>query len=342
MMLAMPWAFLLLLPVGWHAWRRLRRRPAHGFGSLAAGLAAGRSWRQRWTWLPPVLHTAGLIALVCALARPQAKVDLVRQEQEGIAIELLLDVSSSMDASMEISGEVSNRLQAAKQVLRDFVLGNGRNLPGRPRDLIGLVTFARYADTVCPMTLNHQALAAIIEDVQPGTRPNEDGTAYGDATALAAARLKAFDETQNKNAANRPPIRTKVIVMLTDGENNAGEHLPLQAAALAKQWGIRIYTIMIGTSYSIGPAANVATSPPSPVEQTLFQMAQMTGGVFRHVFDFESLDSVYREIDQLEKSRIATVRYVDQKDLFEWFALPALAFFAIEQLLAFFVLRSVP
>lgn len=342
MMLATPLALLFLLPVGWHAWRRLRRRPVYRFGSLAAGMAAGRSWRQRWTWLPPVLHPVGLVALVGALARPQANVQLVRQEEEGIAIELLLDASSSMDARMEIKGEASNRLVAAKQVLRDFVLGNGRNLPGRPRDLIGLVTFARYADTVCPMTLNHQALASIIEEVQPGTRPNEDGTAYGDATALAAARLKAFDETQNKNDASRPPIKTKVIVLLTDGENNAGEHLPLQAAALAKQWGIRIYTVMIGASFSVGPAANASTSPPSAIEQTLFRMAAMTDGVFRHVYDFESLDSVYREIDLLEKSRIATVRYVDQKELLAWFALPALLLFSIERLLVLLVLRSVP
>ena len=342
MTLAAPWAVLLLLPVAWHVWQRLRRRPVYRFGSLAAGVLAGRSWRQRWTWLPPVLHTTGLVALIGALARPQTNVDLVRQEQEGIAIELLLDVSSSMDSRIEMNGGASNRLEAAKQALRDFVLGNGRNLPGRPRDLIGLVTFARYADTVGPMTLNHQALASMIEDVQLGTRANEDGTAYGDATALAAARLKAFDETQNRRDASRRPIKTKVIVMLTDGENNAGEHLPLQAAALAREWGIRIYTIMMGAAYSITPAADAATSPPSAVEQTLFRMAEMTGGMFRHVYDFESLDAVYREIDLLEKSRIATVRYVEQKELFAWLALPALLLFALEQLLGLLVLRTVP
>lgn len=342
MMLATPWALLLLLPVAWHVWRRVRRRPAHGFGTLAAGTAAGRSWRQRWLWLPPVLQTLGLVALVGALARPQAKVHVMRQEEEGIAIELLLDASSSMDTRMEMKGQTSNRLQAAKQVMREFVLGNGRNLPGRPRDLIGLVTFARYADTVCPMTLNHQALAAMIDDVQPGTRPNEDGTAFGDATALAAARLKAFDEVQHQGDPARPPIKTKVIVLLTDGENNSGDHLPLQAAALAKEWGIRLYTIMIGASFSVTPEADAATAPPSPVEQTLFRMAEMTGGVFRHVYDFESLDAVYREIDRLEKSRLATVRYVDQKELFAWLALPALLLFSLERILALLVLRSIP
>ena len=339
---ATPWVVFLLLPVAWHVWHRWRRRPAHRFGSLEAGLAAGRSWRQRWLWLPPALQTIGLVALVGALARPQAKVHLVRREEEGIAIELLLDASSSMDTRMEVRGETATRLQAAKKVLREFVLGNGRNLPGRPRDLIGLVTFARYADTVCPMTLNHEALAAMIDEVQQGTRPNEDGTAFGDAIALAAARLRVFDETQSKHAPGRPPIKTKVIVMLTDGENNAGEHLPLQAAALAQQWGIRIYTVMIGTAFSLQPATDAATLPPSPVEQILFRMAEMTGGVFRRVYDFEALDSVYREIDRLERSRVATVRYLEQKELFAWLALPALLLLSSERLLTLLVLRSIP
>ena len=342
MILATPWAILLLLPVAWQAWQRSRRRVALGFGSVSAAVAAGRSWRQRLRWLPAVLHVLGLVALVGALARPQARVQLVRQEEEGIAIQLLLDVSSSMDARMEIKGEVSDRLQAAKRVLHDFVLGNERNVRGRARDLIGLVTFARYADTVCPMTLNHDALASIIDDVQLGARPNEDGTAYGDATTLAAARLKTFDRVQDKNDAVRAPIKSKIIVLLTDGENNAGEHLPLQAAALAKEWGIRVYTIMIGTPLTVRSAAEIATSPPSPVEQTLLRMAEMTGGVFRHAYDFDSLDAIYREIDRLEKSRVTTVRYVDQKELFAWFALPALLLLGLERIVSLLVLRMLP
>ncbi len=314
----------------------------HRFGSLDAVLVAGRSWRQRWLWLPPLLHLLGLAAVVGALSRPQVNVELIREEEEGIAIQLLLDVSSSMDAKIEMKGETSTRLEAAKKVMRDFVLGDGTTLRGRPRDLVGLVTFARYADTVCPMTLNHSALGAIIDDVHEGTRPNEDGTAYGDATTLAAARLKSYDELQAKNDPNRPPIKSKIIVLLTDGENNAGEHLPLQAAALSKKWGIRIYSIMLGASFAIRPPAGAAVAPPSPAEQTLFRMAQMTGGVFRHVYDFDSLGSVYREIDALEKSRISTVRYIDQKELFAWFALPALLLLGAERLLSFFVLRTVP
>jgi Ca-activated chloride channel family protein len=333
---------LFLVPVAWSAWRKLRQPAVHRYGSLKAVTHAGRSWRQRWLWVPSVLHLLGLAAIVFALGRPQLNVEQVRQEEEGIAIQLLLDVSSSMDARIEMKGETSTRLEAAKKVLRDFVLGNGTTLRGRPRDLIGLVTFARYADTVCPMTLNHSALGAIIEEVREGTRPNEDGTAYGDATALAAARLRSYEELQASRGDRGAPIKTKVIVLLTDGENNAGENLPLQAAALAKNWGIRIYAIMLGASFSITPAANAATAPPSPVEQTLFRMAQMTGGVFRHVYDFDSLGSVYREIDALEKSRVSTVRFLDQKELFGWFALPALLLLCGEHLLSFFGLRTVP
>lgn len=339
MSLQNPWALLLLPLVAGVAWRRLRRRPGYAFGELGAAIAAGHSWRQRWLWLPPALHALGLVALVIALARPQSEIDLVREEREGIAIELVLDVSSSMETRIDSKGGRVTQLDVAKKVLADFVLGNGTTLPGRAQDLMGLVTFARYADTVSPMTLNHRALAAMIEEVEMSPRPNEDGTAFGDALALAAARLQVLDELQS--AAHRPPIKTKVIVLLTDGENNAGEHLPLQATAMAKSWGIRVYTIMLGMEARPLTAAEAAIAPPSPAEQILDRMAATTGGVFRHAYDLDSLNAVYKEINALEKSPVATVRYTDYTERFAWFALPALLLLALEQGLRFLFLRSI-
>ena len=114
--------------------------------------------------------------------------------------------------------------------------------------MIGLVTFARYADTVCQLTLSHDALTYITREIEVQDRPNEDGTAYGDATALAAAHLKTYETMQNqgKRSSVIPDIKSKIIVLLTDGENNCGNHLPIQSAAMAREWGIRVYTINFG------------------------------------------------------------------------------------------------
>ena len=338
-------AALLLLPLlaaafWWTRWRA--RDAALPFGTLDVIRAAGRSWRQRLLWLPPAAWWLGLGLLVLAFARPQTEAEYVREEAEGIAIAMILDVSSSMDIRLDFRGERATRFAVAKEVLETFILGDGETLTGRPHDLIGLFTFARYAETISPMTHAHEAVVSMVREMELGIRPNEDGTAFGDATALGAARLKTLEETHADGAL--PEIASKAIILLSDGENNSGNHLPLQAAVLARDWGIRIYTIMLGEG-SLGLARHVSADdvpPPNEAELVLERMAEMTGGIFRNAYDYDTLRSIYEEIDALETSNVTLVTYTDQVDRFHWFALPALLLLGLSRTLTHTLLRTVP
>ncbi|MEM7391080.1 MAG: VWA domain-containing protein [Verrucomicrobiota bacterium] len=341
--------FILLAVLLFIQWRT-RGRDAYPFSSLDAAAASGRTWRQRFHWLPPVLQTLALSVLIFALARPQQDVVEARDMREGIAIEMLLDVSSSMDMSTDYEGKSVTRLEAAKKVLEDFVAGDGDTLKGREDDLIGIVTFARYADTICPLTLSRDAVVYLTREIEIQDRPNEDGTAYGDATALAAAHLKMFEQLQaesRRSDAEMPEIKSKIIVLLTDGENNCGNHLPLQAAAMAREWGIRIYTISFGeaprmkkVNTDLGEVELPETM--SATERILREMAVSTGGIFRQASDFDSLRAVYAEIDRLEKSELKPVKYKEKRELFHLFAFLALGFISTDVLLRSTVLRVFP
>ena len=193
-----PWAFLLLLPaiLLWFAQLRVARRRTIPFPSLDPLLSSRKpSWKTRLAWLPHALRLATLVLLTTALARPQIQRSETSLEKEGIAIEMLIDVSSSMDMRIDFRDEDATRLEVAKSVLELFVLGDGESLLGRSDDLIGIISFARYADTICPLTLSHEAVVHLARSLSINDRPNEDGTAYGDATALAAARLSTLEET---------------------------------------------------------------------------------------------------------------------------------------------------
>jgi Ca-activated chloride channel family protein len=350
MTLAWPWALALLAPMlGLLLWQwRRRRRNALPFSSLHAVRAAGKTWRQRLVLLPPVLQILTLCCLILALARPQKDRVESKQVKEGIAIELLMDVSSSMDMSTAF-GRSETRLEAAKQVMEDFVAGDGDELPGRPDDLIGIVTFARYADTICPLTMSRDAVVHMTREIEVQNRPNEDGTAYGDATALAAAHLKMFEERQadRRGESGVPEIKSKIIVLLTDGENNCGKHLPLQAAGMARQWGIRVYTISFGDK---PPVRQVETSEGrmaipdemSPTEKVLQQMADSTGGIFRRAADLNSLRAVYAEIDRLEKTELKPLAYKRKEEAFGWFLLVALGLLYLDVWTRSLVIRMVP
>jgi Ca-activated chloride channel homolog len=224
-------------------------------------------------------------------------------------------------------------------------------LSGRPNDLLGLITFARYADTVCPLTLSHEALAFLAEQLTINDRPNEDGTAYGDATALAAARLARVEETlpvPEEGTAEVIPIKSKLIILLTDGENNCGRMLPLQAAALAKEWGIRIYTISLTDPPKNqyvrveGEESIEVARGRTAAEQVLEQMATSTGGIFRRAHDFDTLKAVYREIDALERSELRSALRRVPEEKFAWFAAAALGFLAVELVISSTWLRRIP
>jgi len=299
--------------------------------------------RARYLWIPVNLRRLALILLLVALARPQAGSTYDMEVSEGIAIQLLVDVSSSMDMNVrDLEGKNSSRMDVAKEMVERFIAGDGDTLHGRSEDLIGLITFARYADTRSPLTFGHDALLQIVRGLDVQERPNEDGTAYGDALALAAARLQNIEELQfGQGSVQAGAIESRVIILLTDGENNSGAHLPLEAAGLAKAWGCRIYCISLGDTQDAA-SGEVRVEQLTASERTLQHISDETGGIFRQASDYESLLSVYEEIDRLERSEIATRSY---DRVAEWFWLPlavALLSLLVALILEASVLRVVP
>ncbi|MHC1741803.1 MAG: VWA domain-containing protein [Syntrophobacteraceae bacterium] len=368
-----PWAFLivplLLLIMGLN----LRRRPGVGlkFSSIRTAAASGASARTRLRHLPLVVRGLAVVLLTVGLARPQQGREEVRDVSKGIAIEMVVDRSGSMGQELNYEGTQLNRLEVVKKIFREFVLGNGKDLPGRPSDLIGMVTFARYADTICPLTLSHGALDRFIESIRLVTRKNEDGTAIGDGLALAAARLKTAEETLKSPRGQAPPhgspespqidplvslnrqtnkdyqIKSKIVILLTDGQNNAGKRSPIEAARLAKEWGIRVYAIGIGGRESFmtikTPLGDYKVpGGPGVDEATLKGIADETGGAFWLAESSEKLLEIYKEIDKLERADIESVRHIDYAERFAPFLLAALALLTLEAVLASTVFRRVP
>ncbi len=316
MSFAAPWVLALIPLIGWLL-RRKRKRTSLTVPSVRLW-PQSQGGRARLLWLPPGLRHFSILLLLVALARPQAPALLDHQANEGIAIQLLVDISSSMDMNFsDARKERRSRMEVAKEMVESFIIGDGEALQGRPNDLIGLITFARYADTRSPLTHGHEALAQIVRNLTIQDRPNEDGTAYGDALALAAARLNRLEELRQGDGQGHE-IESRVIVLLTDGENNSGAHLPVEAAGLAKKWGCRIYAISLGDS-GVNTDAPTAESTLTAAERVLEHISEATGGIFRRAYDFESLKSVYAEIDRLERSKIST-RNVEH--MAEWFTLP--------------------
>jgi Ca-activated chloride channel homolog len=329
-----PWAFLLLLAIPALFWAGSRGRRTGGlrFSSVSQARRAGRSLRQRLGFVPGLLRMLALVCLVAALARPQKGLEQVREVSQGVAIEMVVDRSGSMAAEMEYEGERLNRLEVVKRVFQRFVLGDKRGLPGRPNDLIGMVAFARYADTVCPLTLSHGALPRFLDTVSLAQRRSEDGTAIGDAIALASARLKTAEETLRQQVPGKSAnytIKSKVIILLTDGENNAGKRQPLEAAKLAAQWGIKIYAIGVGGGESVAtirtPFGDYKVPTGSGIDAgALKAIAEAASGLYRQADDTRSLEKIYEEIDRLERSEIEAMRYVDYQEIFLPFALAGL------------------
>jgi len=339
---------LVLLPLLAFFWRR-RSHMALGFSDLTL-IPPGESWRSRLAALPQLLRLCALALVIIALARPQAGIEKVEETSRGVAIEMVVDRSGSMGAEMDYDGRSMTRLEVVKQVFAEFVNGKGKELGGRPSDLIGMVTFARYADTVCPLTLAHGALSGFLDTIHLVPQENpENRTAVGDAIALAAARLKTAEETlarQSKGDVKAYQIKSKIIILMTDGQNNTGRQSPEEAAALAKEWGIKLYTIGVGGDDVVKVqtvfGARMVRTGEGVDQKSLAALAETTGGIFRMAGDAEALRAVYQEIDSLEKSEVESVRYVDYKEYFAVFGWAALALLLGETVLACTVLRRVP
>jgi len=255
-----------------------------------------------------------------------------------------------------VEGGRVDRLTAVKKVLTDFVEGGG-DLEGRPNDLVGLVAFARHADTASPLTLDHPHVINALNSVTIATERNEDGTAIGDAVALAVERLRELEE-RGDDAGRK--IKSKVIVLLTDGENNSGDISPETAAEIAAAFDVKLYAIGVGSDGAAPIQVKDAFGrvrthrvPVSIDEETLTAMADSTGGRYFRAADTEGLSQIYEEIDRLEKTTTEHRRYKLYRDLavrpmniagfgFPPLLLVALLLLAAEQLLVHTRFRTLP
>jgi len=344
------------------------------FPSLVDMRSCPVSWRLRLRPLLVVVRLLCVALLILALARPRKCTVLSEISTEGIAIEAVVDRSGSMHTEMDYYGQKMDRLEVVKRVLADFIEGDKKDLRGRTGDMIGLVTFARYADTVCPLVLSHGVLTEFLKQTQIVSLRNEDGTAIGDAIALSAARLKkAEEEIQRRNAnlglgsptrnsalgspfagAGEKPgdapsftIKNKVMILLTDGRNNMGQHSPLEAAELAKKWGIRIYCVGIGSSQAYTTVQTPLGTYRVPTEHELDEgllksIAATTGGFYSRADDAESLRRIVETIDKLEKTEVKSVQYTQYAEHFGLWTLPAFVLLGLEMLTGCTIFRKIP
>ncbi len=317
------WFLLLLaaLPVAWWRHRGGRRRSTVSFSSIGPLVAAGGSWATRLRWLVPALRTAAIAMLIVCVARPQKANEQTRVLTEGIAIQLVIDRSGSMLAKdFERNGRPVSRLETVKAVVRDFVAGSDR-LQGRPDDLIGLITFATYADSLAPLTLDHGFLLDAVDGTEVSASNEDRATAIGDAIALGVQRMAGL-EPGGPGAERR--IKSKVMILLTDGESNAGDIDPITAAKMAAAFDVKVYTIGAGTDAgsalvsAIDPFTGRTIQRRIPVsidEETLREIAAVAGGRYFRATDRESLQQVYEQIDELERTRIEQRHYTDYKEI---------------------------
>ncbi len=326
-----PWV-LLFIPfvlIGLYFWARSQRPLSIRFSSkeLVAGLPA--SWKVRFRHLPMILRALTLVLFLVALAGPRAVLKQTLHESEGVDIVLAIDASGSMAAEdFSIGGQRYNRLDVVKSVVREFI-------SNRNGDRIGLVVFAALAYTVCPLTTDYTWVTTNLEGIRLGMI--KDGTAIGSAINSSLTRLK------NSEA------KSKVIILLTDGVNNAGEIDPPTAARAAQALGVKIYTIGAGTQgFAPFPVQDVFgrriyQQVRIDIDEKLLQaIAQTTGGKYFRATDTESLRTIYGTIDALEKIRIKQTGYFEYDELFTRVLLVALLVLIIEVVLSNTVLLKIP
>lgn len=361
MQLYSPWALLLflVLPFMVFVYVRKKHTAAIKFPSLIDMKNCLISWRIR---LRPLLLIARLICiglLIVALARPRKGTVLSEISTEGVAIEVIADRSGSMKTEMDYHGQKLNRLEVVKKVLADFIGGNKNKLTGRSNDLVGLITFARYADTICPLVLSHNVLLEFLKNTELVTLRSEDGTAIGDAIALAAARLNNAEKEmiqrrkalqlkgQEQEGLDNFQIKSKVIILLTDGINNIGERDPLDAAELAKNWDIKIYTIGIGSAQTYTTTQAMLNSYRGLANQNLDEellktIAEKTGGFYSRADNAETLEKIVGKIDKLEKTEVKSIQYTQYAEFFGPWVLAALLTLALEILANCTIFRKIP
>jgi len=305
-----PW-FLLAAPLAVLAvWWSMMSSGRVMFSSLRALPLGGETWRTAIAWVPDVLYGLAVVSLVIALAGPRSGDKNSRIRRDGIAMIMAVDVSGSMRA-LDLSEKNTEltRLDAVKNLFQAFTLGSSKyGLSGRPDDAIGLVAFARYAETRSPITLDHGNLAAAAKQLSFAPQ-DEDGTAIGAGLELAVQRLVEF-KTKTKVS--------KVVILLTDGESNVHEIDEETAIDDAKKAGIKVYTIGAGTT-GIAPIrveladgrSELMQTQVSIDETTLKHIAKETGGAYFRATSNESLGEIYQQIDKLERTTFEEEQFVE-------------------------------
>lgn len=341
------WYWLACIPIAiaFTAWSlRKRTQPHVLFSSIESFKAMPIGAMQRIKALLPWLQLLGFVLLLVGLARPQSGKSESRISGQGIAIELVLDVSGSMEAlDFELKGKEVNRLTAVKHVVREFVVGSrASGLSGRRDDQVGIVAFGGFADSKCPLTLDHGALVDIVDSLQipkairdrRGRVINEEALQEELATAIGDGLALGIDRLKNATA------KSKVVVLLTDGDSNAGAVEPLDAAQIAKELGIKVYTIGIGRNgvVPVPREDNFGGTILVPAqfkidEQLLQEIADVTGGVYFNASDLKGLSDVYAKIDQLEKSELEETKFSQYSELYPWFVSIGLALLGAVHLL---------
>jgi Ca-activated chloride channel family protein len=335
MRFANPEAFLLVpvvaLMLGYAL--RARRHGAARFSSLQLAVALPTGWAVIGPALLLALRSLALTALVVALARPQTPDETEHVRNDGIAIQLVIDISASMETRDYYNGSVAiSRLQAVKQAVRLFIEGGQGDLHGRPNDKIGIVTFARDPDVVCPLTLDHATALEALDGIRAAP---PIGTNIGDALAWGLDRLY------------RDPTKQKVLILLSDGAHNIKDALmPLEAARLAADLKIKVYTIgAVGNRFRLphSPLADALRAlqhrAPNMAfddydEPTMQSIADQTGGRYYRATDTDGLAAIYREIDRLETTPMERTIHVSYREWYLPLVVLALALLAAEQLLA--------
>lgn len=314
--------FLLIPVFFWYFWELRKSDASIQISSHKTIRDFPKSFRVYFLHVPFALRVIALTLLILALARPQTSNQWRTEKTEGIDIMMALDISSTMLAE----DLRPNRLEVAKNVATEFILA-------RPNDNIGLVVFASQSFTQCPLTTDHAVLVNLFKSVEYGMI--EDGTAIGLGLANAVNRMKDS------------PTKSKVIILLTDGSNNRGEIAPATAAEIARTFGIRVYTIGVGSHGQVRipvqtpMGTQYVTTDSEFDETTLKDIAQTTGGEYFRATNAATLRSIYQQIDELEKTKIRVQEYSKKNEGYALFVLGALLCVILEILIRNLVIKSI-
>lgn len=317
------WLGLLLpLMIAWYIIKNNSRQAAFKVSSIK-NFKGMSSWKNIFRHTPFILRLLALACIIIALARPQTSAEEQQAEGEGVDIILCIDVSGSMTAQ----DFTPNRMEAAKKVAEDFV-------SKRLTDRIGIVIFSGESFTQCPLTTDKAVLQSAIENIRNGLL--EDGTAIGDGLSTSVDRLRSSKS------------KSKIVILLTDGENNGGLIGPTNAKEIAKAFGVKVYAIGVGTEgYAPFPIKTdlgviIQQQKVTIDEKLLKQISGETGGKYFRAKDNKSLESIYQEIDRLEKSKVEISKLTRYTEKFFPFIMIALALLLLEFLLRFTIFKKFP